>query len=49
MRITNIDTLSTFFDRLITERIKEFFFGRARNKNSIDKKLKQILGDNNGK
>lgn len=28
MRITNIDTLSTFFDRLITERIKEFFFSK---------------------
>lgn len=26
MRITNIDTLSALFDRLITERIKWFFF-----------------------
>ncbi len=26
MRITNIDTLSAFLDRLITERIKHFFF-----------------------
>ncbi len=26
MRITNIDTLSAFFDRLICERIKHFFF-----------------------
>lgn len=26
MRITNIDTLSSFIDRLITERIKHYFF-----------------------
>lgn len=26
MRVTNIDTLSAYFDRLITERIKHFFF-----------------------
>ena len=26
MRITNINTLSSFFDRLITERIKHYFF-----------------------
>ena len=28
MRITNIDTLSSFFDRLITENIKLFFFNK---------------------
>lgn len=28
MRITNIDTLSALFDRLITERIKHFFFNK---------------------
>ena len=26
MRITNIDTLSAYLDRLVTERIKHFFF-----------------------
>lgn len=34
MRITNIDTLSSFLDRLITENIKLFFF---RKDNLIDK------------
>lgn len=28
MRITNIDTLSAYFDRLITERIKEYNFNK---------------------
>ena len=28
MRITNIDTLSSYFDRLITERIKWYFFDK---------------------
>jgi|TARA_Y100000310_G_scaffold289777_1_gene316428 hypothetical protein len=31
MRITNIDTLSAYFDRLITERIKWFFFNKDKN------------------
>jgi hypothetical protein len=28
MRVTNIDTLSTYFDRLITENIKLYFFSK---------------------
>ena len=31
MRITNIDTLSALIDRLITERIKYFFFNKEGN------------------
>ncbi len=31
MRITNIDTLSAYFDRLITERIKWYFFNKDKN------------------
>ena len=34
MRITNIDTLSSYFDRLITERIKWFFFKKE---NKVDR------------
>ena len=34
--ITNISTLSALFDRLITERIKAFFFNK--NNNSVQKK-----------
>ena len=34
MRITNIDTLSAYLDRLITENIKLYFFNKD---NSIDK------------
>lgn len=33
VRITNIDTLSSFFDRLITERIKWYFFNKD---NAVD-------------
>ena len=28
MRVTNIDTLSAYLDRLITERIKWYFFNK---------------------
>tara|TARA_Y100000310_G_scaffold231316_1_gene233842 strand:- start:58 stop:462 length:405 start_codon:yes stop_codon:yes gene_type:complete len=31
MRITNIDTLSSYLDRLITERIKRYFFDKENN------------------
>tara|TARA_Y100001973_G_C5069688_1_gene266900 strand:- start:151 stop:564 length:414 start_codon:yes stop_codon:yes gene_type:complete len=31
MRTTNIDTLSAYFDRLITERIKWYFFNKDKN------------------
>ncbi len=31
MRVTNIDTLSALFDRLITERIKWYFFNKENN------------------
>ena len=30
MRVTNIDTLSAYFDRLITENIKLYFFEKDR-------------------
>lgn len=30
MRVTNIDTLSALFDRLITENIKKYFFNKDR-------------------
>lgn len=36
MRITNIDTLSAYLDRLITERIKWYFF----DKDGLDDKVK---------
>ena len=44
MRITNIDTLSAFFDRLITERIKWFFFNKD---NDIEKVKHQeiVIGE----
>tara|TARA_Y100000310_G_scaffold295258_1_gene326418 strand:- start:521 stop:931 length:411 start_codon:yes stop_codon:yes gene_type:complete len=35
-RITNIDTLSAFFDRLITERIKWYFFKKDDNFERIE-------------
>ena len=36
MKITNIDTLSALFDRLITERIKWFFFIKDNNEEKVD-------------
>ena len=36
MKITNIDTLSALFDRLITERIKWFFFYKDNNEEKVD-------------
>ena len=41
--ITNINTLSALFDRLITERIKAFFFNK--NNNSIQKKKYDYLSE----
>lgn len=39
--ITNINTLSALFDRLITERIKAFFFNK--NNNSVQKKKQEEI------
>lgn len=36
MRITNIDTLSAMIDRLITERIKWFFFNKDKISDKVD-------------
>jgi hypothetical protein len=41
MLITNINTLSALFDRLITERIKAFFF--SKNNNLIQKKKQEKI------
>ena len=35
MRISNINTLSSFFDRLITERIKHYFFKKEGQKDKV--------------
>lgn len=35
MRVTNIDTLSALFDRLITERIKWYFFNKENNQGKV--------------
>jgi len=43
LRITNIDTLSALFDRLITENIKLFFFKKENKRNSISHQKKVIL------
>ena len=40
--ITNINTLSALFDRLITERIKAFFFHKNKNLSQEKKQLKII-------
>ncbi len=42
MRITNINTLSALIDRLITERIKHFFFTKEKNKKKIAHQIKVI-------
>jgi hypothetical protein len=36
MRITNIDTLSVLFDRLISENIKQFFFKKSNDFEKVD-------------
>jgi len=36
MKITNIDTLSALFDRLITERIKWFFFNKDNDQEKVN-------------
>ena len=36
MRVTNIDTLSALFDRLISERIKLFFFNKDKDYDKIN-------------
>lgn len=46
MRVTNIDTLSAYFDRLITEkRLRKASEGRARNKNTIDEQFKNLINE----
>ena len=40
--ITNVNTLSALFDRLITERIKAFFFHKNKNLSQEKKQLKII-------
>lgn len=42
MRITNIDTLSAYFDRLITERIKWYFFVKENDIKKIEHQEKVI-------
>ena len=41
-RITNIDTLSAFFDRLITENIKLFFFKKENKQDNVKHQIKVI-------
>lgn len=43
MRVTNIDTLSAYLDRLITERIKWFFFNKDGLKSKTKHQEKIIL------
>jgi hypothetical protein len=42
-RITNIDTLSAFLDRLITENIKLFFFKKEKSIKKIEHQEKIVL------
>jgi hypothetical protein len=42
MRITNIDTLSNYFDRLITENIKLYFFTKEKEIEKIEHQQKVI-------
>ena len=44
MRVTNIDTLSAYFDRLITENIKLFFFKKDRQEDKVDHQ-KEVISD----
>jgi hypothetical protein len=41
-RITNIDTLSAFFDRLITENIKLYFFKKDNKQDNVQHQIKVI-------
>jgi hypothetical protein len=43
MRVTNIDTLSAFLDRLITENIKLFFFKKDKMDDKVEHQQKIIL------
>ena len=51
MRVTNIDTLSAYLDRLITERIKWYFFNKennvekTKNQETVIKEVKQKIND----
>lgn len=44
MRITNINTLSSFFDRLITERIKHYFFKKDKKEDKV-KHQEVVIGE----
>ena len=47
MRVTNIDTLSALFDRLISERIKLFFFNKDKDYDKINHQevvIEQVKG-----
>tara|TARA_R110000765_G_scaffold319990_2_gene412014 strand:- start:239 stop:667 length:429 start_codon:yes stop_codon:yes gene_type:complete len=44
MKITNIDTLSALFDRLITERIKWFFFNKDNDQEKVNHQ-KVVVGE----
>tara|TARA_R100001443_G_scaffold67846_1_gene76574 strand:- start:1920 stop:2357 length:438 start_codon:yes stop_codon:yes gene_type:complete len=48
MRVTNIDTLSAYFDRLITENIKLFFFKKDQEQEKVDHQ-KEVISDIKGK
>jgi len=51
VRVTNIDTLSAYLDRLITERIKWYFFNKENNvektkhQETVIKEVKQKIND----
>lgn len=45
MRITNIDTLSAYFDRLITENIKLYFFSKDGLTDKVDHQKETNTGD----
>jgi hypothetical protein len=47
-KITNIDTLSAYFDRLITENIKKYFFNKENNKEKV-KHQELIISEIKGK
>jgi len=44
MRITNIDTLSNYFDRLVTENIKLYFFTKDKQEDKIQHQ-KQVISE----
>jgi len=43
MRVTNIDTLSNYLDRLITENIKLFFFKKDKDIEKIGTEFKSMF------